>query len=113
MAWKGPSGLRLGSWAGKGGFQRCPEWLAEPHSTCRAPGCIPCFWALGSVLRAARLAESEETGGLHVGWRKPRVTNSPWGREVIAPFGDGVLIIKSLRCQSAARGKLELGLLDL
>lgn len=32
------------------------------------------------------MTEREETGGHHVGWRKPRVTNSPWGREVIAPF---------------------------
>lgn len=57
------------------------------------------------------MAEKEETGGHHVHWRKPRVTNPPEGQEVIAPSENGVLIIRSLRCQAAESGKLESGLI--
>lgn len=62
-----------------------------------------CSLLLGARQRLENsVAEREETGGQHVGWRKPRVTVSPLGpQRQLLSLEDGALITGSPRCQAA------------
>lgn len=49
------------------------------------------------------LAEKEETGGHHVGWRKLGVSHPPWGPQPIAPLGAWCVNHRVLSCQAVER----------
>lgn len=95
--------------AGEGGFQLYPEWLTQLSSTLRAQS----NGSFSSLLLGFRqclencMAEREETGGHHVGWRKPRVTNPPWGQKAIVPFGGWCVNHQTTELSGCREGKFK------